>query len=100
MTRSIAARGNNALVVNDELELDWESADLLMHHSDRGPGAMQLRVFSNLLYAVADTVYYHGLHVEVKLDVWEKNVHVGTGWLLNKDHPKAKTGRQSLSSTK
>ena len=96
MTKSIAARGGKALAGNDELDYDSESSDLMMKHSDQGPGAMKLTVFSDLLYGIGQVVYSHGLHVEVKLDVWDGRLHVGTGWLLNKDHPQARNGKRDF----
>lgn len=95
-SKSIAARGGKSYVGNDEMDYECESADLQLKHSDKGPGAMKLAVFSDLLYAIADTIFSHGLHVEVKLDVWDGRLHVGTGWLLNTDHPRASSGRRDL----
>ena len=91
-TRSIAARGGKALASKAELEFDYQSADLQLEHSDQGPGAMKLAVLADLLYGIAYVMYADGLHVEVKLDVWDGRLHVGNGWLLNKDHPQARTG--------
>ncbi|KAL8785567.1 MAG: hypothetical protein Q9195_008585 [Heterodermia aff. obscurata] len=90
MTRAIAARGGKSLVGKDELEFDYESADLQLEHSDQGPGGMELAVLADLLYGIAFVIFADGLHVEVKLDVWDGRLHVGTGWLLNKDHPQAR----------
>ena len=90
MTQSIATRGKDALANKNELEMEWESADLWMQHSGSSPGAMRLSVFSDLLFGITDIIFAHGLHVEVKLDVWDSHVHVGQGWLLNKDHLEVK----------
>ena len=96
MTRSIAARGGKALAGKDELIFDYQSADLQLQHSDRGPGGMELAVLADLLFGIAHVIYADGLFVEVKLDVWEGRLHVGNGWLLNKDHPQSRTGRRGL----
>ena len=95
ISKSIGARGLDALTANDELRFDFDSADLLMQHPKEGPGAMKLGVFADLIYGVTVAVH-RGLHTEVKLDVWDKQLHVANGWLLNKDHPRAGKRLQSL----
>ena len=92
MTRSIAARGATALASKDELIFDYQSADLQLEHSDQGPGGMELAVLADLLYGIAHVIFADGLHVEVKLDIWDGRLHVGNGWLLNKDHPLSRIG--------
>ena len=100
MTRSIAARGRDALTNDAELQMEMGTADLYMKHSQSGPGAMKLSVFSDLLYGISHMVYDGGLFVEVKLDVWDNRVHVGEGWLLNMDHPPIKPGQRRLERLK
>ena len=96
MTRAIAARGGKALVSKDELDFDYQSADLQLEHSDQGPGGMELAVLADLLFGIAHVIFADGLHVEVKLDIWDGRLHVGNGWLLNKDHPQSRTRQRHL----
>lgn len=98
MTKAIAARGGKAYASIDELDFESASADLQMKHSDRGPGAMKLSVYADLLFAIFDAIFSHALVVEVKLDVWDGRLHVGTGWLLNMDHPQVRPGGLRISS--
>ena len=98
MTKSIAARGGKAYVSDDNLDFEWSSADLQMKHSDQGPGAMKLSVYADLLFAILEALFTQGLHLEVKLDVWDGRLHVGNGWLLNLDHPPGRPGGLRISS--